>query len=164
MAETSQVITLSLCFVFWAPLRAQLQPPLQLRGHLRGFVLAYDAISGPGLNRPGSFGFCLFLENSRHIQKSGLLTRPQGEGSCWDWPSGHLIQGPRQESEVSLDHLGSFRSPDDGSHRRAQVKPAKELHRWTQPRRQSQEQTSGLLICLQCPETTRFSDDLLQQQ
>ena len=32
MAETGQVITLSLLFVFWAPLRAQLQPPLQLRG------------------------------------------------------------------------------------------------------------------------------------
>ena len=51
VAETGQVITLSLFFVFWAPLRAQLQPPLQLRGHLRGFVLAHDAISGPGLFR-----------------------------------------------------------------------------------------------------------------
>lgn len=33
VAETGQVITVSfLCF--WAPLKAQLQPPLQLRGHV----------------------------------------------------------------------------------------------------------------------------------
>lgn len=69
--------------------------------------------------------FASSQENSCLYSKS--LDWPGHKRKPWAWPSGRLTQGPRQEG-VTLDHLDSFRSPDDGSHRRDGVKPATELH------------------------------------